>query len=192
MHLSTDIFEKLKTCFLLERAAQIYCYALILCANGFLHIDQVDDFYQESSLYCIGSIPSKWGYGPSNLLHDIGLRGNPVHQFEQSLIDACSRNVAIDRHVIRSCSTENDLAEPGYKLKELKHSQVNVLIAYDIQNRLPLMYRTYRGSSVDKKKCGRPALKLMVYNNGEHNPPHFHATYQGFNAVFNMDGDLID
>lgn len=50
MHLSTDIFEKLKTCFLLERAAQIYCYALILCANGFLHIDQVDDFYQESFL----------------------------------------------------------------------------------------------------------------------------------------------
>ena len=32
----------------------------------------------------------------------------------------------------------------------------------------------------------------MVYNNEEHNPPHFHATYQGFNAVFNMDGDLIN
>lgn len=87
----------------------------------------------------------------SNLLHDLGLRGNPVRQFEQGLIDACSRNIAIDGHVIRSCSKENDLAEPGYKLRELKNSQVNVLIAYDIQNRFPLMYRTYRGSSVDKK-----------------------------------------
>ena len=104
-----------------------------------------------SSLYCIGSILQNGYTALSNLLHDIGLRGNPVRQFEQSLIDACSRNVAIDGHVIRSCSTENDLAEPGYKLKELKNSQVNVLIAYDIQNRLPLMYRTYRGFSVDKK-----------------------------------------
>ena len=33
---------------------------------------------------------------------------------------------------------------------------------------------------------------VRMYNNGEHNPPHFHATYQGCNAVFNMDGELID
>ena len=153
MHLSTDIFEKLKACFSLERAAQIYCYALILCANGFLHIDQVDEFYQESFLSVLYRKYSfKMGYTAlSNLLHDLGLRGNPVRQFEQGLIDACSRNIAIDGHVIRSCSKENDLAEPGYKLRELKNSQVNVLIAYDIQNRFPLMYRTYRGSSVDKK-----------------------------------------
>ena len=31
---------------------------------------------------------------------------------------------------------------------------------------------------------------IRMYNTGEHNPPHFHATYQGYNAVFNMDGDL--
>lgn len=30
---------------------------------------------------------------------------------------------------------------------------------------------------------------IRMYN-GEHNPPHFHATYQGYNAVFNMDGEL--
>lgn len=23
-------------------------------------------------------------------------------------------------------------------------------------------------------------------------PPHFHATYQGYNAIFNMDGDLTE
>ena len=33
---------------------------------------------------------------------------------------------------------------------------------------------------------------IRMYNNGEHNSPHFHATYQGNNAVFNMDGDLIE
>ncbi len=33
---------------------------------------------------------------------------------------------------------------------------------------------------------------VRMYNSGEHNPPHFHATYQEYNAVFNMDGELTD
>ena len=31
---------------------------------------------------------------------------------------------------------------------------------------------------------------IRMYNNGEHNPPHFHAEYQGYKAVFNMEGEL--
>ena len=84
-------------------------------------------------------------------LYDLGSRSEPVRVFEQELIDNCSKNVAIDGHVLRSCSMKNDLAEPGHKLNLLKAPQVNVLIAYDIKNGIPLMYRTYRGSSVDKK-----------------------------------------
>lgn len=153
LHLTKDILDKLKTCFLSERATQIYSYAMILCANGFVHIDQIDDFYQESFLSVLYRKYSfKMGYvALSNLLHDLGLRGNPVRQFEQNLIDACSKDVAIDGHVIRSCSEENDLAELGYKLNLLNAPQVNLLIAYDVKNKIPLMYRTYRGSSVDKK-----------------------------------------
>lgn len=151
-HLSNDILEKLEACFPGERAAQIYSYSLILCANGFVHIDQIDDFYQESFLSVMyHSYAFKMGYTAlTNLLHDLGLRGNPVKMFEQSLINNSSKNVAIDGHVIRSCSADNDLAEPGYKMNLLKASQVNLLIAYDIKNKIPLMYRTYRGSSVDK------------------------------------------
>lgn len=26
----------------------------------------------------------------------------------------------------------------------------------------------------------------------EHNPPHFHASYQGYNAVFSFDGEVTD
>lgn len=33
---------------------------------------------------------------------------------------------------------------------------------------------------------------IRMYNNGEHNSPHFHAAYQGYNAVFNMEGELTD
>ena len=33
---------------------------------------------------------------------------------------------------------------------------------------------------------------IRMYNNGEHNPPHFHASYQGCNATFSFDGELKD
>ncbi len=33
-------------------------------------------------------------------------------------------------------------------------------------------------------------IVIRMYNNGEHNPPHFHAFYQGYKATFNMDGEL--
>ena len=151
--LSQDILEKLNDCFLPERAAQIYTYGLILCANGFVHLDQVDEYYQESIMSLqYGSYSFRMGYSAlTNLLHDLGMKGNPVRKFEQQLIDGSSKNVSIDGHVVRSCSQNNDLAEPGYKLGALKSPQINVLIAYDTIKKTPLMYRTYRGSSVDKQ-----------------------------------------
>lgn len=153
MALSKDVLKKLEACFSVEKAAQIYSYSLILCANGFVYIDQVDDYFQESFLSVLyKDFSFKMGYNAlSSLLHDLGMKTNPVKAFEQSLIDQSSKNIAIDGHVIRSCSTENDLAEPGYKLSLMKAPQVNLLVAYDIKLRVPLMYRTYRGSSVDKK-----------------------------------------
>ena len=32
---------------------------------------------------------------------------------------------------------------------------------------------------------------INMYNNGEHNPPHFHATYQDYKATFDFDGKLL-
>lgn len=153
MFLSKDILEKLEACFPIEIAGQIYAYSLIMCANGFLHIDQIDDFYQESYLSLVFERYSfKLGYSAiATLLHNLGSRTNPVRAFEQALIDNSSKEIAIDGHVIRSCSTENDLAEPGYKMNLMKAPQVNLLIAYDIRLNIPLLYRTFRGSSIDKK-----------------------------------------
>ena len=153
LFLSQEVYERLKTYFPYERATQIYCYGLILCANGFLYMDQIDEFYQESYLSLIfQDFSFGMGYTAiSNLLHDLGMKGNPVRYFEQSLIDDSSKSIAIDGHVVRSCSQENDLAEPGYKMNMLKAPQVNILIAFDTKSRSPLMYKTFRGSSVDKK-----------------------------------------
>lgn len=35
-------------------------------------------------------------------------------------------------------------------------------------------------------------ITIRMYNNGEHNPPHFHALYQGNKAVFDLNGELIE
>ncbi len=33
---------------------------------------------------------------------------------------------------------------------------------------------------------------IRMYNNGEHNPPHFHAEYQGYNACFDLEGEILN
>ena len=32
-------------------------------------------------------------------------------------------------------------------------------------------------------------ILIRMFNTNEHNPPHFHAYYQGYEASFNMDGE---
>ena len=155
MTISSDVYQRLRKCFPADRAAQIYSYGLILCANGFIYLDQINEIFSTSILSLeFKDYGFKMGYKAlAGLLGDLGRRGNPVSAFEQSLIDDSSRHVAIDGHVIRSMSENNYLSEPGYKMNQLKAEQINVLIAYDARNRSPLMYCTFRGSSVDKKSC---------------------------------------
>lgn len=39
--------------------------------------------------------------------------------------------------------------------------------------------------------CMFYGIIIRMYNNGsEHNPPHFHATYQGHNATFTLEGEM--
>ena len=33
---------------------------------------------------------------------------------------------------------------------------------------------------------------IQMFTGGEHNPPHFHASYQGHNAVFDLEGELLE
>ena len=116
MHIASDVYLRLKKYFPIEMATQICCYALIMCTNKFVYMDQIDDYYQESYMSVLyQNFSFRMGYKAlASLLHHPGSRGNPVREFEQSLIDESSKNVAIDVHVIRSCSENNDLTEPGY------------------------------------------------------------------------------
>ena len=33
---------------------------------------------------------------------------------------------------------------------------------------------------------------IRMFNTNEHNPPHFHAEYQGYKAIFNFEGEITE
>lgn len=82
----------------------------------------------------------KLGYDALEKLYDqLGRRQGGVLQLEERLIQASSRQVAIDGHVIGSGSAENDLTEKGYKFWKLGEAQINLLMAYDVNTGMVFM-----------------------------------------------------
>ena len=150
--IAQTILRQLRAHFPEERARQIFSYATILYVNDFVHLDQVQTFYEQSWMSVECSYYSfKMGKTALNgLLQDLGMRTTRVTAYENSLIEASSSKIAIDGHAIRSCSNENDLAEAGCKFNILKEDQVNLLMGYDIERGMPLFARMFRGSCNDK------------------------------------------
>ena len=147
-----SILSSLKQYFPADRASQIFAYACIMFANDFVHLDQVQAYYEQSWLsqeyrafsFKMGKTALK------NLLDSLGRRTTRVVNYEKAAILASSSSMAIDGHAIGSCSEENDLGETGYKFNHLKENQVNLLMGYDINTRMPLFARMYRGTCNDK------------------------------------------
>ena len=63
---------------------------------------------------------------------------------EQRLTSDSSGQIAIDGHIISNCFSENDLAAKGYKFSKLNETQINLLMAYDVNTGIPLLSRSMR------------------------------------------------
>lgn len=146
-----DVKKSLEKYFGLKRGTQIFSYAAILLANGFIHKDQVNVFYEQSWLSMENKDLSFYmGRTAINtLLDDLGRKGTRVIEYQNNMI-AMTEKIAIDGHAIRSCSDKNDLGEAGYKFSSLKEDQVNLLMGYDISTMTPVFSRMFRGSCNDK------------------------------------------
>ena len=147
----SDVKSNLEKYFGLKRGMQIFSYASILLANGFIHKDQVGVFYEQSWL-SIEYRDLSFSVGRTainKLLDDLGRRGTRVLDYQNNMI-ASSERIAVDGHAIRSCSDENDLGEAGYKFSTLKEDQVNLLMGYNISTMMPVFSRMFRGSCNDK------------------------------------------
>ena len=147
-----DVLASLEQVFPIDQASQIFAYASILYANDFVHLDQVQDYYEQSWLaQRYRNFTFKMGRDAlCTLLDNLGRRTARVVSYENNMILESSSEIAIDGHAIGSCSDENDLGETGYKFKYLKEDQVNLLMGYDINTGTPLFSRIYRGSCSDK------------------------------------------
>lgn len=161
-----NVKRDLEGCFTTVRAGQIFALATILYVNTFVHVDQVQDFYEQSWLSLrYKNYSFKMGRTAlSSLLDDLGRRTNRVVNYEKNLLVHSSSEVAIDGHAIRSCSDENDLAEAGYKFCQLGEDQVNYLMGYDVNTGKPLFARMYRGSCNDKSTI-EDLVDLLELNN---------------------------
>ena len=147
-----DILAALRKHFPDDRAFQIFSYACILYANGFVHLDQIQHCFEQSWFSQeYKKMPFRMGKTAlGNLLDDLGRRTTRVVNYENASILESSSAMAIDGHAIRSCSEENDLGEAGYKFQCLREDQVNLIMGYDINSGTPLFARMFRDSCSDR------------------------------------------
>lgn len=157
----------LKECFNPQDAITVYVVAIIHFIQGFVYLRDIKAYY-DMGILSLKYPTLKLGYEALSKLYDaLGRRQANVIRFEEKLVTECSRQIAIDGHVIGCGSTCNDLAEKGYKFGKLGEAQVNLLMAYDVNTHVPLMSRIYEGASADKVSVrdflGQVELRNMLF-----------------------------
>ena len=147
---SKSTLNRLMEVFHPSDARQIYAAAVIFFVNGFTYMTNMKDVLELSYL-SIKFDKVNLGYDALHTLYkNLGTRGSKVRQFESLAVDASSKRIAIDGHVIACTSECNDLSEFGYKAAKLGTEQINWLTAYDVVDGLPLLSHIYSGADPDK------------------------------------------
>jgi hypothetical protein len=160
---TTETFKTIRKVFCPDDARKIYVISLIHLINSYTYAKNIKKVYDLSVL----SEMYKVTVGEEavlTLLSDLGSKQKLVFEFEQLLIDECSKEVAFDGHSVKNASRENDLAEYGNKYGLFKDKQINVLMAYDINTFKPLLSKVYPGSELDKTSI-KDLMDVVKFNN---------------------------
>jgi hypothetical protein len=166
------VLKMLKAHFNPMDAATIYVMAVINCISGMAPVKDVGRHHAMSILALRFSSVKCGPDALASLLDALGRRQTGVLSFEEALCAASGKEVAIDGHAMPSSSRLNDLAEPGYKRAKLGSDQVNLLMAFDVGSRTPVLSRFYEGAVLDKSSVrdllSRAELtgKLFVVDSG--------------------------
>ena len=147
---AADTYNLLVEKFDPREANQIFVVASIFVVERFQYMKRISSIFSESVL-------AKWypnvrvGKDALNTLYgNLGKYGTKPDEFQQSLIDASSKKLAIDGHVIACSAESSDLSAFGYKAKKLGTEQVNWMTAYDVETKLPLCNEMFNGADPDK------------------------------------------
>ena len=147
---SLDILDRLETVFTHSESIQIFTLGVIYFVEGFVPASYVKDIFDQSVLSLKWPTLAISENSVHSLLKQLGLHNLQTEKFQQSLVDESSGLTALDGHVILSCSNENDLAEYGNKYYKYGNKQLNVMMAYDVENNDSLTCRTFDGAVPDK------------------------------------------
>ena len=146
---SKGVLAQLKEFFNPLDATRIYVLALLYMVNGYTGLKNIGTLFGQSSLSVRYPSMSMSYESLSKLLDALGRRGERPLRYQQHLLDKACR-IAMDGHCIESYSHENDLAQYGNKYRTTGEMQVNLLMAYDIETRRPVLSRLYPGGMPDK------------------------------------------
>ena len=133
-----------------EDADRVFVVALCHFVEGLTYMKDVRGLYEMSVLSL--RYPGL-RLGPdavATLYDDLGRRDGPVMELQRALAARCSGAVAIDGHVVGSCSRRNDLSSKGYKFPKLGEPQANLLMALDAKTGRPICSRFYEGRATDR------------------------------------------
>lgn len=147
---SRCVLERLLLYFSKKDAYRIYLVSVIHAVNSFRHRKAIGSYFEQSCLSIMYPSLSFSEKTLAALMDSLGRRQLPVQAFQQSLIDSSSGEIAIDGHVVRNCSHNNDIAAFGNKYQVMKDTQLNLLMAYDINQGDPIFSKIYEGGCVDK------------------------------------------
>lgn len=172
MSLTKSVLEELAMAFPnREDVVRIYLIALIHFVNGFSAIRDIPEYFKQS--YMSLALPSM-AFGEqkiSDVYTALGNRTTRVDKYIENVMKNTSA-MAVDGHCMPNYSKENDLAEYGNKYQKFNSTQVNLLMAYDIETSQPIYSDIFLGSELDKTTIkdlfGRFSFKnkLFIVDNG--------------------------
>ena len=169
--LAGDDYRRLKEFFTVEEAAQIFALASMFAFEGYVGLKPTEELF-ETSLIAHDYPSLKYTYHRiSGLLSGIG-RNDRILDFQRRCLEDAD-TLAVDGHVIPSDNEGSDLSFNGYKAREAKGEQMNLLVAIDVDTHLPLATRVFPGYMVDKSDFteflahfGRIDGKLLIMDSG--------------------------
>jgi len=169
--LAKDDFEKLKELFTIEESFQLFALACIFVFEGYVGLKPSEEIF-ETSLIAHDYPSLKYTYHRvANLLSKVG-RNDRMLEFQKKCL-AEAETLAVDGHVIPSDNNGSDLSFNGYKAREVKGEQMNLLVALDVDTHLPLATRVFPGYMVDKSDFieflnffGSIKGKLLIMDSG--------------------------
>ncbi|MDI9470076.1 MAG: transposase [Bacillota bacterium] len=135
---SRKTLELLRACFHPEDAVKIYCIALIHFIQGFTSVKDIKSYFDMSYLSLKYPTLKLGQAAVSKLYDDLGRRGNSVFLMKQKLVDASSGQIAVFSQAFSDVSHENDSFCEEYEFPKRKESQKHLLMAYDVNTRIPL------------------------------------------------------